>query len=64
VGIIHGLLLGIESKVGKNKLTEEQAEFHRQILKAGGIIFMVRSLDEFTEAVEDVLSQLPRTPLS
>jgi hypothetical protein len=58
LGIIRGRFFGIECKVGRNKLSEDQAEFHRQILKAGGIVFTVRSLDECIEAVEDALSRL------
>jgi hypothetical protein len=62
--IIEGRYVGLEVKTPKGKLSEDQAEFHRQIIKAGGIVFTVRSLDEAIEAVEDALSRLRMNPAS
>lgn len=64
VCIIGGRYVGLEVKTPKGKLSPDQAEFHRQIIKAGGIVFTVRSLDEAIEAVEDALSRLPPAPLA
>lgn len=63
VCVIHGRYVGIEVKTPKGKLSEDQVEFHRQILKAGGIVFTVRSLDQAIEAVEDALARLGRNPM-
>lgn len=62
VCIIKGRYVGLEVKTPKGKLSEDQAEFHRQILKAGGIVFTVRSLDEAMDAVEDALLRLTINP--
>jgi penicillin-binding protein-related factor A (putative recombinase) len=58
VCILKGRFIGLEVKTPKGKLSDDQGEFHRQILKAGGIVFTVRSLDEAIEAVEDTMKRL------
>lgn len=62
VCIIEGRYVGFEVKTRKGRLSDDQVEFHKKILAAGGIIFVVRSLDEAIEAVEDALARLHRNP--
>ena len=59
VCVIKGRYVGLEVKTPKGKLNDNQVEFHRQLMKAGGIVFTVRSLDEAVEAIEDAMKRLP-----
>ena len=47
-----GRFLAVECKKGKGKQTEAQADFERRITEAGGVYWLVRSMDE-TEAKLD-----------
>lgn len=51
-GIVSGgRFLSVECKVGKNKESDAQAEFRRDVLAAGGLAVVIRSLDELEEAL-------------
>lgn len=52
VGCMNGHFIGIECKVGKNKLTRLQAEFGDKILREGGQYHVVYSLDDFIKALK------------
>lgn len=46
IGIHHGRFLGIEVKVGKNKLTKKQRAWIDSIKKEGGLAFVAYSIDD------------------
>ena len=52
VVIINGQYVGIEAKVGKNKLSESQMEFGEQLVKAGGRYVVVR--DNIDDLIEEL----------
>ncbi len=56
--VIAGRFVGLEVKDEKGKQSEDQKEFQRSLESAGGIYFLVRSIDEAMEAVEDCISRL------
>lgn len=48
----HGTLIACECKIGKNRLTENQAEFLAEVNAAGGIGLVVRdNCDDLWEAI-------------
>jgi len=51
IGLIapHGRFVGIECKVGKNKMTEQQLLFGYGILKRGGIFIEARQPEDWKE---------------
>ena len=50
-----GLILAIEVKQPKGKLSPEQTEFLQQVNEGGGIGLCVHSLDELIEGMEEYL---------
>lgn len=46
---IRGRSVKIEVKVGKDRQSEKQKEYQRQVEQAGGVYLIVRSFDEFYE---------------
>ncbi len=46
-----GRFIGLECKVGKNKLTVLQEQTIKQILRAGGYALAVRSVEEAREVI-------------
>lgn len=44
---IHGLSVKIEVKIGKDKQSEQQREYQRQIEKAGGVYIIATSFEQF-----------------
>lgn len=46
---VRGQFVAIEFKVGKNQLTQEQADCLRDIVKNGGDAVIVRTFQEFVE---------------
>ncbi len=49
--ISGGRFCSIECKVGKNKESDAQKEFKRDVLAAGGLAVVIRSLDDLEEAL-------------
>ena len=50
----NGLFLGIECKIGKNKMSKVQEEHRDQILKAKGIHILAYSLDDVKKIIEKI----------
>ena len=49
----NGICIGVECKVGKNKLSEAQFTFGENLVKAGGTYIVVRSLDDMIMELEN-----------
>ena len=49
-----GLFIGIETKVGKNKMSKLQEEHKKEIEKAGGIHILAYSLEEVKNIFEKI----------
>lgn len=47
-----GRFIAIEVKVGKDRISPEQAVFIEEVKKAGGVSLVARSLDTFIEEVK------------
>jgi len=47
----NGYFVGIEIKneLTKDKIKKHQDEFHKRILEAGGVVYVVRSYQEFLD---------------
>lgn len=43
----HGVCLWVETKVDRNKQSEQQIEFERAVKKNGGSYWVCRTIDEF-----------------
>ncbi len=52
VGVLKGRALFIEVKVGKDKLRPEQERVAEQVIKAGGVWAVARSLDDVLGHIE------------
>ena len=52
---IHGLYVAFELKVGENDMQSDQRIWRKRILKAGGLHYCPRTLDEFISCVEDAV---------
>lgn len=46
-----GRFLSIECKVGKNKESDSQKQFRMDVVAAGGLAIVIRSLDDLEEAL-------------
>jgi hypothetical protein len=57
VAVIKGRFVGIEVKTPTGRQSDHQKAFQENLSKAGGIYFLVRSLDEAVEAVEDAIKR-------
>lgn len=52
IACYKGLFIGIECKVGKNKMSDLQISHKRQIEKAGGIHILAYSLEDVKNVLE------------
>ena len=52
-----GRYIGLEVKALKTKQNDNQKEFQAAVNAAGGIYFLVRSLEEAVEAIEDAIER-------
>lgn len=50
----HGRVLAIEVKIGKDKLSEEQIGFGKNIEYVGGLWFVARNFEEFKTWFESI----------
>jgi hypothetical protein len=57
VAVIKGRFVWIEVKTPTGRQSDHQKAFQENLSKAGGIYFLVRSLDEAVEAVEDAIKR-------
>ncbi len=55
LGLIHGTFLAVEVKIGKDRLSEEQEGFLKNIKHYGGHSFVAKSFDEFKEWFDEVI---------
>jgi len=46
VCILEGTYIGLEVKTAVGRLNENQIETHRKIISAGGLVYVVRSLND------------------
>lgn len=53
IGILRGRFLGIECKVGRDKMSDAQIVFAADVVMEGGLAFTVRSLEDLREALSD-----------
>lgn len=44
--IVDGIYIGLEVKTKTGRLNENQVNTHRRIIGAGGLVYVVRSLDD------------------
>ena len=56
---IDGQLIGLEVKTAKGRLSEVQKEFHRDLVKAGGKVYVVRSIDDLPPIFKEIRHGLP-----
>lgn len=54
IGCINGRFCGFEIKVGKDKWRDDQKLFCDRIKKAGGLYFLVKSIEEFNEIYHSI----------
>lgn len=54
ISCYKGLFIGIECKVGKNKMSKLQEEHRDQILKAGGIHILAYELDDVKKIIDKI----------
>lgn len=52
IACYNGLFIGIECKVGKNKMSQLQEEHKKQIINANGIHILAYSLDDVKKVVK------------
>lgn len=58
IAIISGFFVGIECKAEGGKQSDDQKEFERNVLAAGGVYLLVNSFDEAVEVVEHCITIL------
>lgn len=58
IAVIEGHYVGIEVKSEKGEQSDDQKAFQASLLHAGGIYFLVRSIDGAMEAIEDAITRL------
>lgn len=51
--IVNGIYIGLEVKTKIGRLNDNQVDTHRRIIGAGGLVYVVRSLDEVKTIFED-----------
>lgn len=56
--VIEGYFVGIEVKGPRGVQSDDQKLFQQALTDAGGIYFLVRSIDEAMEAIEDCITRL------
>ncbi len=52
LGCLDGRLVGIEVKAPKGKMLQSQLEFSSRLKQAGGLYFVVRSMQDLTEIMK------------
>lgn len=57
LAICNGKFIGIECKVGHNKLSPAQVDFQRRVEAAGGNYWLVYSLDDLEKYVNPMVRQ-------
>lgn len=58
LGILPGgRFLAVECKLGKNKLTTEQTEFHLAIDRQGGVVMVARDVETFAATLRNVIAR-------
>ena len=62
--VIKGRYIGLDVKALKTKRNDNQKEFQAAINAAGVIYFLVRSLDEAVEVIEDAIKRVAAQPES
>ncbi|WP_020605221.1 VRR-NUC domain-containing protein [Spirosoma spitsbergense] len=60
---INGQFVGIEVKVGKDRLSEMQKQTHADLTDAGAIIYVAHSFDEFTAWFKSYIIPIPQRPI-
>lgn len=58
IAVIEGYFVGLEVKDHTGKQNENQLAFQARLFRAGGIYFVVHTMDEAIEAVEDCITRL------
>lgn len=56
--VIEGYYVGLEVKAHDGKQSPDQKAFQERLLHAGGIYFLVHTMDQAIEAVEDCITRL------
>lgn len=54
IAVVKGRYVGIECKGTDGKVSENQAEFGRRLIAAGGTYIVIRSLDDLIAAFEEL----------
>ena len=54
IACVAGAFIGFEVKSATGKVTELQAECHERIARSGGVVFVVRSVDDVRDALDDL----------
>jgi hypothetical protein len=62
VCVINGRYVGLEVKTPSGKMNDNQAEFSRNLMKAGGLYFVVRSLDDAVRAIDTAVNDRTAPP--
>lgn len=61
--VFAGRFIGLEVKTKSGKQNDNQKAFQKELVeRGGGIYFVVRSVEEAQEAIEDAISRLGRNP--
>lgn len=54
IGCYKGLFIGVEIKIGKDKLSEHQIQVHSDVVRAGGIAIVAHTFDEYYEHINKI----------
>ena len=54
ISCYKGLFIGIECKIGKNKMSKLQEEHRDQILAAGGIHILAYNIEDVKKIIEKI----------
>ena len=57
---VDGRFVGVELKVGRRPVTDNQALAHKEIWEAGGAVYLVRSLEDLQRVIRDELGMPTR----
>jgi hypothetical protein len=52
--LYRGAFLAIEVKAGRDQLTDIQAEWHRKVVKQGGVSIVARDVGDVIREIEDI----------
>ena len=59
LAIVYGHFLGIEIKIGADRMSPEQIGFKKSVEHAGGTVIVVSTMEEFHEKFQAFLSTIP-----